>query len=326
MSVPYPSIDDVHAAAERIRGRVVRTPLRHSPGLSDATGRRVYHKIEAMQHTGAFKLRGAFNALMTLNDEARRRGVITFSSGNHGRGIAYAAKDQGIDAMVCVSAGVPAVKVDAIRALGADVRVTGATQDEAEAGMMDLVAETGRVLVSPFDDAAVIAGQGTISMEILQDCPDVDSIIVPLSGGGLIAGIALAAKALKPSVRVVGVTMEQGAAMHESLKAGHVVDIVESPTLADALQGGLGADNRLSFPMVRDLVDDSVLVSEDEIADAMAWLYWNDRLIAEGGGATGTAALLTNRIGDLGDVVVNVLSGCNVDMATFSAICAERKP
>ncbi len=326
MSEDFPTIDDVTAAANRIRGRVVRTPLRVSPGLSEACGRSVYHKIEAMQHSGAFKLRGAFNALLTLSDAERAQGVITFSSGNHGRGIAYAAKDLGIDAIVCVSEGVPANKVEAIRALGADVRVTGVTQDEAEAGMFDLIAETGRLLVSPFDHPAVIAGQGTISAEVLEDCPDADTIVVPLSGGGLIAGIALAAKALKPGIRVVGVTMDKGAAMYDSLRAGKVVDIVEEPTLADALQGGLGAVNNYTFPMVRDLVDDSVLVSEDEIADAMAWLYWNDHLVSEGAGSVGTAALLAGRINQLGDVVVNVLSGNNVDMKKFSAVCAERTP
>jgi len=322
----WPTIDDVNAAAERIRGRVVRTPLRVSPGLSAATGRTVYHKIEAMQHSGAFKLRGAFNALLTLTDDERARGVITFSSGNHGRGIAYASKALGIDAVICVSEGVPANKVAAIRALDADAQVTGVTQDEAEAGMMAIIDETGRTFVSPFDHPAVIAGQGTISAEVLADCPDADTIVVPLSGGGLIAGIALAAKALKPGIRVVGVTMDKGAAMHDSLKAGHVVDIVEEPTLADALQGGLGADNRYTFPMVRDLVDESVLVSEDDIADAMAWLFWNDHLVSEGAGAVGAAALLSGGIIGIGDVVVNVLSGNNVDMNKFSAICAERAP
>ena len=215
---------------------------------------------------------------------------------------------------------VPANKREAIEALGAEVRIVGRSQDEAEVETQRLVAEENLALVHPFDDPLVIAGQGTIGIEILEDRPEVDTVIVALSGGGLISGIALALKAANPRIRVVGVTMEQGAAMYESVRAGHPLEVEETLSLADSLGGGIGLENQYTFELTRDLVDDYVLVSESEIARAMRYLYENDRVIAEGGGAVSVAAVLVGKVPELSGNVVCVVSGGNVDMAAFTRI------
>jgi threonine dehydratase len=215
---------------------------------------------------------------------------------------------------------VPANKREAIEALGAEVRIVGRSQDEAEVETQRLVAEENLALLHPFDDPLVIAGQGTIGIEILEDRPEVDTVIVALSGGGLISGIALALKAANPRIRVVGVTMEQGAAMYESVRAGHPLEVEETHSLADSLGGGIGLENQYTFELTRDLVDDYVLVSESEIARAMRYLFRNERVIAEGGGAVSVAAVLVGKVPELSGNVVCVVSGGNVDMAAFTRI------
>lgn len=317
MTTPLVTLRDIEAARAVIAGHVTRTPVVPSPSLSQHCGGDVHLKLESLQPTGAFKLRGATNRLMALTAEERRRGVVTMSTGNHGRGVAYAAKRLGVPAVVCMSTLVPRTKVDAIRDLGADARIVGDSQDEAGVEAERCVAEDGMVMVSPFDDPAVIAGQGTIGLELLEDLPAVDLVLVPLSGGGLIGGIAVAVKALRPQARVVGVTMERGAAMYESLKAGHPVPVKEEPTLADSLGGGIGLDNRYTFALCRTLLDDVVLVSEEEIAEAMRHTFWQDRLVAEGGAVVGQAALLTGKVAAAGQTVACILSGRNVDMHQF---------
>ena len=222
---------------------------------------------------------------------------------------------------------VPDNKRQAIAALGAEVRIYGQSQDEAQAEADRLVREEGMVEISPFDHPHVIAGQGTIGLEILEDLPEVDTVLVPLSGGGLIAGVAKALKtASDRPIRVVGITMEKGAAMIESIKAGKIVQVTEQKSLADALGGGIGLDNRYTFPMVRDYVDDFVLLSEAEIARGMAQLYWQERLVVEGSGAVGVAAILAGKAGDLGKHAVVVLSGRNVDMTVFSKVVSDYAP
>ena len=218
---------------------------------------------------------------------------------------------------------VPRNKREAIEALGAEIRIIGRSQDEAEVEAQRLVAEESLALVHPFDDSLVIAGQGTIGIEILEDQPEVDTVIVALSGGGLISGIALALKAASPRIRVVAVTMELGAAMYESVRAGRPVEVEETPSLADSLGGGIGLDNRYTFELVRALVDDYVLVTESEIARAMGHLYRNDRVIAEGGGAVSVAAVLADAVPDLSGNVVCVVSGGNIDMTAFTRIVTE---
>ncbi len=315
------SLADVLSANRRIAGTAVRTPLVPSSHASDLAGREFLLKLEIAQPIGAFKLRGAANAVHALPDGVA--GVTCCSTGNHGRGVAYAARARGITAAVCMSSLVPQAKVSGIRALGADVRIVGESQDDALAESRRLAAEEGFTEISPFDDPLVIAGQGTIGLELLEDRPDLGTILVPLSGGGLAAGIALAAKAIKPDIRVIGITMDRGAAMHASIAAGHPVEVREVASLADSLGGGIGMENRLSFPLCRDLLNDIVLVSEEEIYRAMQTLYFEDRLVAEGASVVGIAALQSGKLPALGDgPVATIVTGRNVDMAVFTRIMA----
>jgi threonine dehydratase len=258
--------------------------------------------------------------MLTRSAAERGRGVVAVSTGNHARAVAHAAKRLNVPATVFMSTLVPENKVEAVRAQGAEVRITGEGQDAAEADARRLAKEQRRVFVSPFEDLQFIAGQGTIGLELLEDLPDLDTVLVPLSGGGLIGGIALALKSADPAIRVIGVSMERGAAMYQSLCAGRPVDVVEEPSLADSLGGGIGLDNRLTFALVHDLVDEVLLVSEDEIAAAMAHCYWQEQQIVEGGGAVGVAALLAGKVRAPGDEIAVVLSGRNVDMRRFTEI------
>src|SRR6056297_3271325 len=311
-----PTLADIHAAANTIRGVADATPLVPSPFMSDRAGVELLLKLENMQPIGAFKLRGALNAVAGIREAA---GVTCCSTGNHGRGVAFAAQARGIRAVICMSELVPQAKVDGIRALGADVHIKGRSQDDALAESHRLVAEEGLVEISPFDDPLVISGQGTIGLEILQSRPDVTTLLVPLSGGGLAAGVALAAKSINPDIRVIGITMDRGAAMYESIKAGHPVEVPEVASLADSLGGGIGMQNKLSFPMCRDLLDEVVLVTEDEIYHAMQVLYYEDRIVAEGACVVGLAAVLTGKV-TLDGPTATIITGRNVDMATFTRI------
>lgn len=307
------SLEHIRAAAKRIAGHVLRTPMAVSSTLSEISGNPVHLKLESQQRTGAFKLRGATNAVLSLSADERKRGVVAASTGNHGRALAYAAKSAGSPATICMSRLVPDNKLAEVRRLGAEVRIVGKSQDEAQEDVDRLLAEHGLVMVPPFDDAAVIAGQGTIGLEIVEDLPDVAMVLVPVSGGGLAAGIAAAVKGLRPQAKVIGISMERGAAMKASLDAGHPVPVEELPTLADSLGGGIGLDNRLTFRMCCDLLDDVILLSEDEIAAGIRHAYQHEREIVEGAGAVGIAALLAGKVRAMGPVAV-LLSGRNIDM------------
>jgi threonine dehydratase len=320
------TLRDVYAARQRIASVAARTPLAPSPTLSGLAGARVRLKLECVQHTGSFKVRGAANKLSSLSDEERARGVITFSTGNHGRAVAFVARQAGVKAVICLSEMVPANKVEGVRQFGAEVVRHGQSQDEAMARAYELVEERGLTLVHPFDDPQVIAGQGTIGLEILEELPGVDTVLVPLSGGGLIGGVALALKAANPGTRVVGVSMARGAAMYHSLQAGKPVQVAEKETLADSLSGGVGLDNRYTFEMVRRFVDEVVLLAEEEIAEGMAFTLEEHRLIVEGAGAVGIAALLRGKVTDLGREVAVVVSGGNVDIAQVLGLVQEYRP
>lgn len=301
---------DVERAAEVLRGRADRTPL--VPSLY--AGAELWLKLEICQPIGAFKLRGALNAVAAAEGD-----VVCCSTGNHGRGVAWAAREAGKRAVICMSELVPEAKVAGIRALGAEVRIRGRSQDEAQAEADRLTREDGLTGISPFDDPLVIAGQATIGAEIMAERPGTETLLVPLSGGGLAAGVAFAAKLAKPSVRVVGVSMDRGAAMHESLRAGEPVQVEEVASLADSLGGGIGMENRMSFAMCRDLLDDTVLVTEEEIYRAMQETYYTDRLVAEGGSVVGLAALMAGKVQCDGPAAT-ILTGRNVDMAQFTRV------
>ncbi len=310
------TLDDIHAARDRIAGMVRETPVKPSPGLSRLAGGPVWLKCEHRQETGAFKLRGAANAVARLGDVA---GVTTASTGNHGRALAHAARAQGLAAVICVSNLVPQNKLDAITALGAEARVIGASQDEAFNEARRLQREEGFALIPPFDHADVIAGQGTLGLEIMRQIPDAAAIAVPLSGGGLLAGVARAAKSLNPAIRIIGISMERGAAMAASLDAGHPVEVAELETLADSLGGGIGMQNRLTYPMVRDLMDELILLTEDEIAAGIRHLALEDDETVEGAAAVGAGAILAGKLRADGPLVL-ILSGANIDPARHAAI------
>lgn len=309
-------LGDIRVARDRIDGMVRMTPVKPSPGLSALAGGPVWLKCEHRQETGAFKLRGASNAVARLGAVA---GVTTASTGNHGRALAHAARQLGIPAVICVSRLVPQNKLDAIAALGAEARVIGASQDEAFHEARRLQRDEGFALIPPFDHADVIAGQGTLGLEILDQIPDAATIAVPLSGGGLVAGVAAAAKALRPDIRIIGISMTRGAAMAASLKAGHPVEVEELETLADSLGGGIGLKNRLTFPMVRKLMDEVILLSEAEIAAGIRHLALEDGEMVEGAAAVGAGAILAGKLRATGPLVL-ILSGGNIDPARHAAI------
>lgn len=304
----------IFQAQKTIAPLVRQTPLVESDALSERVGASVFLKLETLQKTGTFKARGAANKILNLGDEERARGVITVSTGNHGRAVAYVAGRLGLTAVVCISERVPQNKVDALRRLGPELVVHGHGQDDAARRAEALRRERGLAMIHPFDDPHIIAGQGTIGLELLQAQPDLDTVLVPLSGGGLISGIALALKSASPAIRVVGVSMERSAVMYYSLRAGHPIELPEEDTLADSLLGGIGLDNAYTFPLVREHVDDVVLVSEEEIAAAMAFALREHHLITEGAGAVGVAALLSGKVSAPGRRVAVVVSGGNVSL------------
>jgi threonine dehydratase len=316
------TLDDIEPAAGRIAGRILRTPFVLSATLSELCGVSVGLKLEHHQTTGSFKLRGATNAVLSLPPEQRARGVVAASTGNHGRALAHAASAEGARATICMSRLVPENKVAEIRRLGAEVRIVGRSQDEAQIEVDRLVAEEGLVMVPPFDNTAIVAGQGTLGLEIVDAMPDAATVLVPLSGGGLAAGVAAAVKGRLPGARVIGLTMKRGAAMKASLDAGRPVQVEEVASLADSLGGGIGLDNAVTFRMCRALLDDVILLSEDEIAAGMRHAYRAEREIVEGAGAVGIAALLSGRLGKLDGPVAVILSGRNVDMDVHQRVVA----
>ena len=317
------ALADIRIARDRIAGKVEQTPTVLSQSLSERLGIPVHLKLEHRQTTGSFKLRGASNAIASLSADEKARGVVAASTGNHGRALAHAAKLEGMRAVICMSRLVPGNKLDEIRRLGAEVRIVGNSQDDAQQEVDRLVKQEGLVMLPPFDHPAIIAGQGTLGLEMIEQIPDAALVLVQLSGGGLASGVAAAIKGVSPRTKVIGVSMARGAAMKASLDAGHPVLVEELPTLADSLGGGIGLDNRLTFAMCRDLLDDVILLSEDEIAAGIRHAYAQEREIVEGAGAVGIAALLAGKIRADGPVVV-LLSGRNIDMnAHRTIVCGE---
>ncbi|MGM0986315.1 MAG: hydroxyectoine utilization dehydratase EutB [Pseudomonadota bacterium] len=315
------SLEALYLARWRIAGEAVRTPLVRSAALSARFDADIRLKLETCQPTGAFKLRGAVNMLAALVEdrgrEALAAGVVTASTGNHGRAVAHAAARLGVPAVICLSRLVPAHKVAAIEALGAEARRVGASQDAAFSEVERLVSERGMTLIPPFDDPRVVAGQGTIGLELMEDCPGLDRVIVGLSGGGLLGGIGAAVKAIRPACRVTGVSLSRGAAMWESLKAGHPVDVEEVESLGDSLGGGIGRDNRCTFTLVREVMDDHVQVSERAIAAAMIELLEEEKHLVEGAAAVGLAAIETHGLDVRGQRVALILSGNAVSLSTL---------
>lgn len=315
-----PSPADILAAAHRLRGVVERTPLVHSPALSAAVGADVYLKCENLQRTGSFKLRGAYNALSLLAPDERARGVVASSAGNHGLGIAYSAQRLGMRAVIFVPASAPRVKRNGIVALGAQVDETQPHYDEAHHAAVEFARKNDMTFVNPCAGPALLAGQGTVGVEITEECPDVRTLVVPVGGGGLVGGIGSFARVVLPDTRIVGAQGDRSNAMAVSLEARRVVEVPVADTLADGLSGQIDEDGLAAGLHA---IDEIRVVSEDEIADAIAWVEREHAMRVEGSGAVGVAAVRAAPKDFSGPVVI-VLSGGNIDEERWCLITGNR--
>ena len=316
------SLGEISSAYERIKSYISETPLILSNNLTEQTGKDIFLKFEHLQKTGSFKIRGATNAILRLNNTQKNCGVVGVSTGNHGRGLAAAAKAAGIRCIICMSELVPQNKVDNIKALGAEVRIIGKSQDEAQLEVDILVKNEGMTMIPPFDHPDVINGQGTIALEILKYLPKIDLALIPVSGGGLISGVAAAIKCKLPNCKIVGVSMERGAAMYQSQKVGKPILVKEEKTLADSLGGGIGLNNEYTFKIVEGLVDDLILVSEAEISEAIRYAYWKEGQIIEGSGAVTLASLISKKIRPK-DKTIALMCGGNIDIKLHHKLISQ---
>jgi len=305
------TLEDVRAAQDLLSGVVRPTPLEYSRALADRVGAEVYLKCENLQRAGSFKIRGAYTRMARLSDEEKARGVVAASAGNHAQGVALAAQLLGIKAKVYMPHGAPMPKLVATKAYGATIEQVGTTIDECLVKAREWEASTGAVLIHPFDHPDIVAGQGTCGLEIIQECPDVKTIVVSAGGGGLLAGIATAVKALKPDVRIIGVQAEQAAAYPLSLAAGKPVAFENMQTMADGIAVGMPGD--VPYALVRELVDDMETVSEEALSRALLFLLERAKLVVEPAGAAAVAHLLTTAGRHVDGPVVAVLSGGNID-------------
>jgi threonine dehydratase len=313
------SLEDVRAAAERIRGTVRWTPMEYSHGFAESTGAEVHLKLEQFQRTGAFKLRGATNRIATLTEAERERGVVTASAGNHAQGVALAASRAGVDATIVMPEYAPISKVQATEGYGAQVVLHGTDYSEAGERAKEIGREEGRFYLHAFDDGDVMAGQGTIGLEIIEDLPAVDTVVVPVGGGGLISGVATALEGVDPSVRVVGVQAEGAATVADSLEAGHPIEREAVDTIADGIAVRRVGDR--PFEVIRERVDEVVTVSDREIAMAITRLLEREKVLAEGAGAAGLAALLEGRFDvEHGETVVPLICGGNIDPNVLTTV------
>lgn len=314
---------DIQDAAARLAGRVWRTPVERSVALAARSGADVWLKCECFQATGSFKLRGALNRLLTLEPPDLARGVVTASAGNHGLGVAEAAARLGARATVVVPETAAPTKIHALRqyeARGVALVLAGADYDAAEAHALELARSTGHTYVSAYNDSAVIAGAGVAALEALEDVPGADAIVVPVGGGGLISGVGVWAKHVRPDIRVLGVQSEASPALHAALAAGRLVTIPIGESLADGLSGNIEAGS-ITFPLAQAVVDDIALVSEAAIAEAMRWLAAEHHILVEGSAATTVAALLSGRVPAIaGQRVVLLLTGRNVTYDTVKGV------
>lgn len=313
------NLERIKKAQETIKDVVRKTPLFYTSTFSKQCGCNIYLKCENKQKTGAFKLRGAYNKVANLTEEEKSKGVIASSAGNHAQGVAYAATAFGVKATIVMPVTAPQAKVQATKGYGADVIQAGQVYDECYAKAVEVQKETGATFLHPFNDLDVMAGQGTIGVEILEELPNTDVIVVPIGGGGLIAGIATAAKAIKPSIRVIGVQPEIVASTKASLEKGKVVTLPGAKSLADGISVSTPGD--VCFEYIKKYVDEVVTVSEDDIAYGMFSLIERNKLVAEGAGASAIGSLLAGKVSGIeGKNVVALISGGNVDIATVSKI------
>ncbi len=310
------TIADIYRAAKQLEGITVKTGLIRSDFFSEACGNEVYIKPENLQHTGAFKLRGAYNRISQLTKEEQAKGVITASAGNHAQGVAFAAQKLGVKAVICMPATTPILKVEATRAYGAEVVLHGDSFDDAYAHSLTLQKKHGYVYIHPFNDREVLLGQGTTALEIIDALKDVDAILVPIGGGGFASGVALATKLVNPGVKVIGVEPENAACMKAALDAGKIVSLKSSDTVADGCAVKTAGD--LTFAFCRKYLDDIITVSEMEIMGALLSLIEKHKLIAEGAGVLSLAAL--PKLPFRKKKIAAIVSGGNIDISTISAL------
>ena len=310
------TLDMVYDAQKKLKEVARLTPLNPAPAI----GENVFIKSENLQLTGSFKLRGAFNKISSLTDEEKSRGVIACSAGNHAQGVALSATKNGIKSVICMPAGAPLAKVEATKGFGAEVVLVDGVYDDAAREAERLTKEKGYTFAHPFNDEYVIAGQGTIALEILEQLPDVEQVVVPIGGGGLISGVAYTIKQLKPDCKVIGVQAATVPSMYESWKAGKIVTVPDGNTIADGIH--VLTPGSLTFELVEKYVDEVVTVSEDEICAAILTLLEKSKTVAEGAGATPVAACLYNKV-DMSKKTVCVVSGGNVDVTTLNRIITK---
>ena len=312
------TLEAIEGALGRIRDAICVSPCAQSSALSTLAGSPVFLKLENLQRTGAFKERGALNKLLLLTPEERKRGLITASAGNHAQGVAYHAGRLGIRAEIWMPLTTPLVKVSATRQYGAEVVLHGTNFDEAYQGAQEHCRQTGLTFVHPFDDENVIAGQGTLALELLQQVPNLEAVIVPVGGGGLISGMAVALKETNRNIRVIGVQTSLLPSMVAAVREGHLVKVPGVTTLADGIAVRVAGEKTL--PLVRKYVDDLVLVDEEEIANAVLFLLEREKTLAEGAGACGVAALLHRKVSTIGKTTVVIVSGGNMDVNLLARI------
>ncbi len=310
------SISDIWRARDVLRTRISPTPMVHSRTFSAMTGAQVYLKAEMLQRSGSFKIRGATYKMFRLTEEQRQRGVITASAGNHAQGVAIAARDAGVPCKIFMPRFAPLAKVTATQNYGAEVVLVGDTYDDAYAYCMEVQRETGATFIPAFDDPDVIAGQGTLGLEMLNEQPDVDTLIVPIGGGGLISGIAIAAKSLKPDIRVIGVQASGSGSCRASLDKGEIVTLPVLNTIADGI--AVKRPGEITFPIIQALVDEVLLINDEQIINAVLLLLERCKFLVEGAGAISVAALLSGLIDVKGRTVVCPLSGGNIDINLVS--------
>jgi threonine dehydratase len=312
------SLADVMAARERLRGSIYYSPCAHSQMLSGITGQQIYLKLENLQMTGSFKERGALNRIALLTPDQAARGVVTASAGNHAQGVAYHATKRGIRALIVMPLATPLVKVTATRGFGAEVVLHGANYDEAYEEARRICAAQNMTFIHPFDDGAVMAGQGTIGLELLEQVPGLEAVVVSIGGGGLIGGVACAIKESRPEVKVVGVQTSRLPSMAIAVAQGHPVTIEPATTIADGIS--VRRAGEVTFPVVERYVDEIVTVDEDEIASAILMLLEREKTLAEGAGAAGLAALLQKKTSLNGAKTAVVIGGGNIDVTLLSRI------
>ena len=313
------NLTDIINSKKIVDPYINNTPMIFSNSLSNKN-RNVYLKLESLQVTGSFKIRGALNKLLNLSEDHKKKGIVAVSTGNHGKAVAHASKILQIKSIIFMSKMVPNYRKEAIEELGAQVKIEGNNSDESDEIATKYSKQHNMALIHPFDDEDIISGQGTIGLEMLSTIPNVDTVIIPTSGGGLIGGISIAIKQQNPNVKIIGVSMKKGPSMYNSLKEGRPVDVVEEETLADCLGGGIGLNNKYTFDIAKKHIDDFVLIDEDKIAEGIKYNYEKHKIVTEGAAATSVMAVHENSSTLLGKNIICLICGGNIENKLFKSL------